>query len=218
MRKLTIAVALLAAIPAFGDQVRHAFQSSTPRGAVRRVVIDIPAGDIDVRNGAADRLAVSGWVSRDPDSDRNRAKEQRIADDTSVEINVRNDEAVVRRKFGAEAQGWRAGMFSSYHVRVEVPPGMHVEVGTRFGDVTIEGSFGDIDVDLRAGDIGVRVPKKDVRELNASVRVGDVRAKFGQDVVERGGLFNKTRYTNESGKSIINVHATAGDVNVSLEP
>ncbi|HEV8660310.1 MAG TPA: DUF4097 family beta strand repeat-containing protein [Thermoanaerobaculia bacterium] len=199
---------LFAALPALADQFRHSFQSSVPRGKVRRVVIDIPAGDIDVRNGAPDRVAISGWV---------KAKEQRIADDTSVEIDVNNDEAIVRRRFGPEARGWRGGMLSGYHVNVEVPPGTAVEVQTHFGDISIEGSFGDIDVDLRAGDIDVRIPKKDVRELSASARVGDVRAKLGDEIIEREGIFpGTTRYRNPNGKTIVNVHATAGDVKVDL--
>src|SRR6266498_3816241 len=103
MRRAILILLLFAAVPAVADQFRHSFQASVPRGTVRRVVIDIPAGDIDVRNGAADRLSISGSV---------KAKEQRIADDTSVEIDVRNDEAVVRRRFGPEARGWRGSMLS----------------------------------------------------------------------------------------------------------
>lgn len=216
MRRLTFAL-LLIALPASADQVRHTFQSAIPRGEVRRIVIDVPAGDVDIRNNTAGKLAVSGWVSRDPDSDRNRDKEQRIVNDTSVVIEVKNGEATVKRHFGPEAQTWRASMFSSYHVTVEVPRGVDVDVLTQYGDVTIEGSFGDIDVDLRAGDVDVRIPKKDVRQLNASARVGDVRAKLGDEVVQREGVFpGKTRYENPNGKTIVNVHVTAGDVNVDL--
>ncbi len=220
MRKASLALLLLAAaLPAAADQVRHTFQSSVPRGEVRRVVIDVPAGDVDIRNNASGKLAVSGWVSRDPDSDRNRDKEQRIVDDTSIVIEVKNDEATVRRHFGPQAQSWRAGMFSDYRVTVEVPPGMDVDVQTQYGDVTIDGSFGDIDVDLRAGDVDVHIPKKDVRQLNASARVGDVRTKFGEEIVQREGVFpGKTRYVNPQGRTIVNVHVTAGDVNVVLTP
>src|SRR6185369_5410281 len=104
-----------------------------------------------VRNGSGDRIAISGWVTRDPDSERSRAKEQRIANDSSVEIQVNRDEAVVRRQFGPQAGGWRAGMFTQYHVKIEVPAGTSVDVQTHFGDLSVEGSFGDIDIDLRAG-------------------------------------------------------------------
>ncbi|HEX9162124.1 MAG TPA: hypothetical protein VF980_10500, partial [Thermoanaerobaculia bacterium] len=135
-----------------------------------------------------------------------------------VEIYVSRDEAVVRRHFGPEARGWRGSMFSNYHVNVELPAGTDIEVGTRFGDLTIEGSFGDIDVDLRAGDVNVRIPKKDVRELNASARVGEVRAKLGDEVVSREGVFpGKTRYVNRSGRTVVNLHVTAGDLNVDLQ-
>ncbi|HSP15903.1 MAG TPA: hypothetical protein VLV78_14250 [Thermoanaerobaculia bacterium] len=217
MRRAIVVILLLTALPAAAEKVRHTFESSVPRGKVRRVVVDIPTGDVEVRNGAADRLAVSGWVARDPDSDRNRAKEQRIVDDTSVEIYASNDEAIVRRKFGPEASSWRGSMFSDYKIRLEVPAGMSVDLLTRFGDVSIDGSFGDIDVDLRAGDIDLTMPKKDVRELNASARVGEVRARLGDEIVEREGVFpGTTRYRNENGRSIVNVHATAGDVRVNL--
>ncbi|HSP34184.1 MAG TPA: hypothetical protein VLU46_07715, partial [Thermoanaerobaculia bacterium] len=70
---------------------------------------------------------------------------------------------------------------------------------------------------LRAGDIDVRLPKKDVRVLNASAAVGPVRTKIGDDIVEHEGVFpGDTKYRNENGRTIVNVHATAGDVRVNL--
>lgn len=217
MRRTMILLVCLVSVPAFADKVRHSFQSAVPRGAVKRVIVDVPTGDIEVRNGASDRLSVSGYVARDPDGERSRAKEQRIVDDTSVEIDVKGDEAVVKRHFGAEASSWRSSMFSDYKVTLEVPAGTSVDLQTRFGDVNIEGSFGDVDVDLRAGDIDLRMPKKDVRELNASARVGTVRTKVGDDIIEREGVFpGDTKFRNENGHAIVNVHATAGDVRVTL--
>ncbi len=217
MRRAILSLLFLAALPAFAEKVHHPFQSSIPRGRVKRVVVDVPAGDIEIRNGAADRLSVSGTVSRDADEAESRSKEQRIVNDTNVEIYANNDEAVVRRRFGTEAQGWRASMFSDYTVKLEVPAGTSIDLETRAGDVTIEGSFGDIDVDLRAGDIDLRIPKKDVRELNASARIGTVRTKIGDEFIEHEGVLpGDTRYVNENGKSIVNVHATAGDVRVTL--
>ena len=215
MRKVLFAAVLVATLPVAAD-VRHRFDSSVARGGVRRVVIDVPAGDVDIRNGSGDRLSVSGYVSRDPDSDRNREKEQRIVDDTTVEIDVRDNEAVVRRRFGPQADGWRASTFSNYHVTVEIPRGIDLDVRTKYGDLTIDGSFGDIDVDMRAGDVNVRLPKKDVRQLNASARVGDVHARLGDESIEHEGFPGNTRYANPSGKTIVNVHVTAGDMNVTL--
>ena len=218
MKRLLILSLLVVSLPLLAEtKVRRQFESSIARGNVKRVVVDIPAGDITIRNGAADRLAVSGFVMREPDSDRSRNKEQRIVDDTTVEIYASNDEAIVRRRFGPEADSWRGGMFSDYRVRLDVPPGINIDLRTRYGDVSIEGSFGDIDIDLRAGDIDLRIPQRDVRELEASCRVGEVRTKIGDEITEREGLFpGKTRYSNPAGKSIVNVHVTAGEIWVTL--
>jgi len=215
---LVIAALSLAAVTASAEpKVRHSFESSVPRGNVQRVIVDIPAGDIHVRNGAADRLAVTGFVTREPDSSGSREREQRIVNDTSVEIYVSSNEAVVRRRFGPEADSWRGGMFSDYRVTIELPPGVAIDLQTRYGEVSIEGSFGDIDIDLRAGEIELRIPQSDVRQLQASCRVGEVRTKIGDQIVEREGLFpGKTRFSNPAGKSIVNLHVTAGEIRATL--
>lgn len=216
---LFIAIALTAVTATAAQRVKHDFQSTVARGAVRRVVIDIPAADLTIRNGSADRLALSGTVTREPDSDRSRPEEQSIVNATSVEFYVSKDEAVVRRRFGPDAQSWRASMFSSYNLTLDLPPGVDVDILTTAGDVSLDGTFGDLDIDLRAGNVKVRMPKKVVRELTASARVGEVRTRIGDEVIQREGVFpGKTRYSNPSGKAILNVHVTAGEVDVELTP
>lgn len=215
---LAVAALSLTAITASAEpKVKHAFESAIPRGAVQRVVIDIPAGEIEIRNGAPDRLSVSGYIAREPDSAGSRDKEQRIVNDTTIEIYASNREAIVRRRFGPEADSWRGGMFSDYHVVLVVPPGMSIDVQTRYGEVSLEGSFGDIDIDLRAGEVDLRIPQRDVRQLQASCRVGEVHTRIGDEIVEREGLFpGRTRYSNPNGKSVVNVHVTAGEVRATL--
>jgi hypothetical protein len=219
--RVTIASAfllLLVATTAAADQrVENRFQAAALRGSASRVIIDIPTGDITVRNGPADRLVVTGTASRDPDGPRSRSKEQRIVNDTSVEIVVRNDEAIIKRKFGPDADSFRAQAFTRYEVVIEVPAGLHLDVKTHTGEVTIHGSFGDIDVDLRAGEIEARLPRRDVRELRASCRIGEVRTNIGNEIVEREGIFpGRTRYLNPEGKSFVTLHTTVGEVNVEL--
>ena len=219
MRSTLVLALLLTSPTLLADGVKHPFDTSVARGKVQRVIINIPAGDITIRNGAADRLAVSGVVSRDPDSSRSRPREQRIVDDTSVEISINGDEANIWRKFGPEAKGWRAEMFTNVDVDIELPPGVDVDVKTRFGDVKIDGSFGSLDVDLTAGEVDVRLPRSDVRELRASCRVGEVRTNVGGEITTREGLFpGETRYQNPSGKAFVSVHTTFGEVRVRLTP
>lgn len=214
---LFLAAALLVASPLFAADVEHAFQSAVPRGRVERVVIDIPHGSFIVRNGSAERIGVSGIASRDYDTAKERKWAQEVVNDTTVEIYVNGAEAVVRRKFGSKADGWRARKFTGIELRIELPPGVDIEFETSAGEVDIAGNFGDIDVDLRAGEVDVRIPKAAVRELTASARVGEVRANLGKEIVSREGILpGKTKFFNASGKNHVSLHVTAGEVDVTL--
>lgn len=214
---IAAALLLLATTAAAEERVVNRFQATAMRGTAKRVIIDIPTGDITVRNGQGDRVVVTGTASREPDGPRSRDKEQRIVSASSVEIVGRSEELTVRRKFGPDADGFRAQTFTSYEVVIEVPAGLNLDVKTHTGEVTIHGSFGDIDVDLRAGEIDARLPRRDVRELRASCRIGEVRTNIGNEIVEREGIFpGRTRYLNPQGRSFVNLHTTVGEVNVEL--
>jgi hypothetical protein len=215
---LTLAAGLLAFPALADDEVRHAFSASVPRGAVRRVVIDIPAGEVDIRNGDASTISISGEARRSFDGYRYRSRQQDVVDDITAVIRVAGDEAVIERRYGPNAGSWSARSFhTNFKVRVEVPRGTDVEVGTRYGELNVDGEFGDLDIDLRAGEAHVRTPRASVRDLQASVRVGEVHADLGEERVTNEGLFpGSTKYYNSNGRSRIRVHATAGEVHVTL--
>lgn len=188
MRNALSVAALLfvVALPASADkEVRHAFQSSIPGANVRHVVVDIPAAEVDLRNGTGRAIAMSGEVHREFIGDgRDIPKQQAIVDDISAVIRLNGTEAVIERKFGPAAGSWAAhNLRNNFRIRIEVPAGMDVEFETRYGEVRMEGEFGDIDVDLRAGEIHLRTPHDAVKDLNASVRVGEVHADFADERV-----------------------------------
>jgi hypothetical protein len=215
---LTAAALLVTGAAMANEEVTHSFAASTSRAHVKRVVIDIPAGEFRIRNGAADRIAVSGNSVRHFEGYRRRAKEQQIADDISVEIAINGDEAIVRRHFGPNAQSWSARSFhSAVEVTVELPPGLDVDLGTRYGSINIDGAFGNIDTDLRAGEVHVRTPRANVRDLHASVSIGEVHTYFGDSYVENEGILPRAaHFHNAGGRSDVNVHSTFGEVHVTL--
>ena len=175
------------------------FKAAVPRGGVQRVVVAVPAGEIKVRNGAADRISIDGYAERHDE----------IVEDTKLEIVVRGTDAVVRRT--------SAPHFTSYTVTIEVPPGTAVDLDTKYGEVRLDGSFGDVDADLHAGEIHLRMPRASVRELNASAMVGEVHTNLGDRTISREGVFpGRTHWTNDAGKSRVNLHTTAGEVHVTL--
>jgi hypothetical protein len=218
MRHAFALVLLFTAATALADlKVSHPFESSVPSTGLRRVVIDIPAGEVRVRNGASDRITLTGYTRRNYDGSNSQMKQQRIVDDISAVIKIDRDEAVVERRFGPNATGFGPRKLTGFEVVVEVPQGLAVDVRTSFGDVSVHGTFGNVDVDLRAGDVDVDLPRRTVRYLSASVRVGDVNADFGDRTVTSEGVFPKaTHFDNPAGKAIVNLHATAGDVRVRL--
>lgn len=214
---LVLAASLLASVSALAQDVEHKFQSVVPRGQVQRVVIDIPHGSFTIRNGAPGHIGVSGVASRDYDGQRERIWAQKVVDATSVEVYVNGAEAIVRRKFGRNADSWRSQKFTGIELRLDLPAGMDVEFDTSAGEVDMAGNFGDVSIDLRAGEINLRTPRANVREMNASCRVGEVRAHLGTEVVTKEGILpGRTHFFNPQGKSHVNVHVTAGEVDVTL--
>lgn len=216
-RAFILATFLTIATSATARDATHEFQAAVSRGTVQRVVIAISAGKFTIRNGAADRLSLSGVASRDYDGAKEALWAQKVVNDTSVEIVVNGAEAIVRRKFGKNAQSFRAQKFTGIDLRLDLPPGMDVDFDTAAGEIDMAGNFGDIDVDLRAGEVDIRTPRSRVRELNASCRVGEVRTHLGNEIVTREGLFpGKTHFFNAAGTAHVNVHVTAGEVDVTL--
>ena len=218
IRLFLLAAFVVAPIALADADVEHAFQAAVARGQVQRVVIDVPYGKFTIRNGGNDRLALSGIASRDYDTSKEKAWAQKVVNDISVEFYVNGSEAVVRRKFGRNADGWRAQRFSGIDLRLDLPPGVDVEFETTAGEVDVAGAFGDIDLDMRAGEVNMKVPRAHVRELNASCRVGEVRTNLGTEIVTREGVFpGRTHFFNAAGRSHVNVHVTAEEVNVVLK-
>jgi hypothetical protein len=213
-----VAALLVTGAALANEEVTHSFATTASRAHVKRVVIDIPAGEFRIRNGAADRIAVNGSSIRHFEGYRRRAKEQQIADDISVEIAINGDEAIVRRHFGPNAQSWSARSYhSAVEVTVELPPGLDVELATRYGSINIDGAFGSIDTDLRAGEVHVRTPRANVRDLYASVSIGEVHTYFGDRYIENEGVFPRAaHFHNAGGRSDVNVHSTFGEVHVTL--
>lgn len=218
MRPTLIFAALaLTATTALADrEVTHHFASAVPAGNVKRVVVDIPVGEITIRNGAAGSIAISGYARREYGGFRDREENQRIVDDVRAEVYVSNEEALVRRRFGPSAQGWSAYKFTTFDLTVFVPTGVAVDLETKVGEVKVDGAFGDVDIDLRAGEIELRMPRSAVRELNASCRIGEVHTDLGDEIVDREGILPGRTHFYGNGRARVNVHTTVGEVRVTL--
>jgi hypothetical protein len=218
MRRYLLALVLiLTAAPLLAIDVEHKFESVIYRGTVQRIVIDVPEGNFTLRTGEPDQLALSGIASRDYQGEREKQWATGVVNDITVEFYVKGSEAIVRRKFGSNAAGWRAKKFTAIDLRLDLPPGIDVKFLTGEGRVDLAGDFGDVDVDLNAGEVHASIPRATIRELKASCRVGEVHANLGTEEVTHEGLFpKKATFYNPGGTSHVNLHTTFGEVHVKL--
>lgn len=219
MRSLSLAAALLLGGTLSAADAVHSFESVIPRGNIKRVVIDVPAGSFTVRTGNEQRLSVAGVASRDYDSEKEGRWAQKVVDDISIEYYVNGSEALLRPKFGPNADSWRGRRFNGIELRIDIPRGIDVRFKTSAGEIDMIGDFGDVDIDLTAGEIELKVPKASVKELRASARIGEVRTHLGDEVVTREGILpGRTSYFNPLGTSHLNLHVTTGEIDVTLVP
>ncbi|MGN6185589.1 MAG: hypothetical protein ACTHQM_18275 [Thermoanaerobaculia bacterium] len=218
MRKaLVLAGSLLVSLTVFAKDVEHKFQSAVERGSVQRVIIDVPQGNITIRNGAPQQLLVAGIASRDYDGKREMAWAQKVVDDTSVEIYVNGSEAIVKRKFGPKAESYRARKFTGLDLRLEIPSGIEVKFETDAGNIDMAGDFGHVNLALRAGEVAIKMPRSRVRALDASCRIGEVKTNTGTQIIEKEGLFpGRMHFFNATGTSNVKAHVTTGRINVEL--
>lgn len=218
MRKpLVLIASLLLSLSALGADVEHKFQSTVARGAVQRVIIDVPHGNFTIRNGAANSIVAAGIASRDFDGQREMKWAQKVVNDTSVEVYVNGSEAIVKRKFGPNADSYRARKFTGIDLRLDLPPGVDVKFETSVGEIDVAGDFGHVDVDLSAGEIAIKMPRAHVRQLDASCRIGEVNANLGTQIVTKEGIFpGRTHFFNAAGTSNVKAHVTVGEINVTL--
>jgi len=140
MRSLTLAAAALLAATSVlaSDSVSHRFEASAARAGVRRIVVDVSAGSINIRNGSGDRIVATGAVRREYDDASDRVKQQRVVDDIGVEIYVNGDAALISRKLGDHARGWSARNNSDYSVTLDVPQGLDLDIRTKAGEVHVK--------------------------------------------------------------------------------
>jgi len=217
---LSGAVILLLAGSAMADpKVSRDFRVAVAAGSVDRVIVEIGVSELEIRNGEAGSIVAQGKLRREYGSSEDIKKAQAILDQSKIEIEIDGSRAIVRRKLGPDADGWRVRNQTQFLVVVEIPAGLDVEVRQKVGEVTVDGSFGNIDVDLGVGEVKVRTPKKNVREVSARTRIGENRTHTGDRIITREGVLpGTTEFFNDGGTSRLHVAVGVGEIDIELIP
>lgn len=216
---LSCAVLLLLAGSAKADpKVSRDFRVEAA-GSVERVIVEIGVSELEIRNGQAGSIVAHGMVKREYESSEDIKKAQAILDQSDVEIEIDGSRAIIRRKLGRDADGWRVRNQTQFTVIVEIPVAVDVEVQQKVGEITVDGSFGNIDIDLGVGEVKIRTPKKNVREVSARVRIGENRTHTGDRIITREGVLSgRTEFFNDGGTSRLHVAVGVGEIDIELIP
>ncbi len=200
-----------------GEVVKNVKQT-LPATGIRQIRIEIPIAQLEVRNGSAPAVQLTGTIrQRYSDSD-DREWASEIVESTKIALEVSGDVVFLRRDAGPQSRSWRAKRSpSDIKATIEIPAGMSVDIEQSIGEIAISGSFGDIDLALRIGEVSIRVPKRDIRHLSASAKIGEVKTNLGDRVITKEGLFaGETYYENETGKRDLRVRVQIGEIEIDL--
>ncbi len=205
------------ALLAEGEVVRELRQTASAHG-IRKVRIEIPIAEIEVLNGPASAVELTGTIRQRYDGRDEQEWATDIVESTKLLLEVRGDVVFIRRETGPEARGWRAKKSpSSIRATIHVPTGIAVDIEQSIGEVDMNGSFGDIDLSIRIGEVSIRVPKRDIRHLSASAKIGEVKTNLGDRVITKEGLFaGETYYENEGGKHDLRARVQIGEIEIDL--
>ncbi|HEY0591608.1 MAG TPA: hypothetical protein VGF40_07565 [Thermoanaerobaculia bacterium] len=206
-----------AAALADGEVLKNVKQA-VPATGIRQVRIEIPIAELEVRNGPASSVQLAGTIRQRYSDNDDREWASEIVESTGIALEVSGDVVFVRRDAGPETRSWRAKRSpSDIKATISVPAGMAVDIEQSIGEIDIAGSFGDIDLAVRIGEVSIRVPKRDIRHLSASAKIGEAKTNLGDRVITKEGLFaGETYYENETGKHDLRVRVQIGEIEIDL--
>lgn len=199
-------------------KVSHAFDSSLAAANIRRIVVEIPVGEVTVKTGSSSEIRVEGMATREADeSERKTRAAQSLVDNSSVVIKSRGKIAYIEPLYRGDAGGWVKRKKTQFRVTVTVPAGLPVDIDQNVGEVAVAGATGDLNLRLGVGEVRVTMPKAAVRELSASASVGEVKTNFPDRTITKEGFFaGTTHYLNEGGRSNVNLRLRVGEMHIDL--
>lgn len=216
--KIVLASLMFVAGLAEGAVVTHEVTKEVPANEILRVVVDVPTAALTIRNSNEKTLRVVGTYSK-PYRGEKSAEAQAVVDEADLQIDLSGPRATISRNLKGRAAGFMSRRSLDLKLEIFAPPHVHVDVKQRSGNVEIDGSFRDLDVKLSSGDVAVRTPKRNVRELTATSRVGEVNTNVGDRTVSRQGVMaGPTFFINDDGASSVKVAVRFGRVDIELLP
>lgn len=198
-------------------KVSHPFSSTFSAANLKRVVIEVPVGEVTVKAGAGSDIRIEGTATRDADNEKEARAAQPIVNNSSVVLKSRGRVGYVEPLYRGDAAGWMTRRKTQFRVTVTVPHGFPVDIDQEVGEVSVLGTTGDLNVRLGVGEVRLTMPKSSVRELTANATIGEVKTNFPDRTITKEGFFaGTTHYVNEGGRSNVNLRVRVGEMRIDL--
>ena len=207
---LSVAAALLCALPASAEEVVRTFQKQLSAGDVERIHIDIPVGELEIEAG--DGPQVETKVELLCKNSRPRCLE--------AARNVRFVYSTDDGRLLFQLKDWPRTNTRGLQVRARftVPRTLPLKTELGVGELTVNGLEGDFQADLGVGEVNVTMPESAVGSVQLDTGIGEAGLRAGGRRYESEGLFVREIHWNQGkGKSHVEVDCGVGEINVTLK-
>ena len=207
---LTLAVALLWALPASADETVRHLEKQIPAGGIQRVDLDIPVGEVDV----------TGWdqpqVHVDVKLECNRGRDACRKAAEKVRVVYAQDEGRLRIEVKDWPKWGNNGLEA--HLRIQVPRQLGLNADLGVGEMKIAGIEGHLNADIGVGELDITLPASAVGSVSADTGVGEANLSANGRRYESSGLVAKTiNWTKGTGSSKVKADVGVGEINVRLQ-
>ncbi len=207
---LTLAVALLWALPASADETVRHLEKLIPASGIQQVDLDIPVGEVDIEGWDQPQVHVD--VKLECDRGRKACREAA----QKIRVVYAQEDGRLR----IEMKDWpkRGGKGLEAHVRIQVPRQLDLKADLGVGEMDITGIAGNLTADVGVGELDITMPASAVASVNADTGVGETNLSANGRRYESSGLVAKTiHWTKGTGSSKVKADVGVGEITVKLQ-
>ncbi|HSN89423.1 MAG TPA: hypothetical protein VL025_21850 [Thermoanaerobaculia bacterium] len=207
---LSVAAALLCALPASAEEVVRTFQKQLSAGDVESIHIDIPVGELEIEAG--DGPQVETRVELLCKNTKPRCLE--------AARNVRFVYSTDDGRLHFQLKDWPKTNTRGLQVRAlfTVPRTLPLRTELGVGELTVNGLEADLQVDLGVGEVNVTMPETAVGSVNLDTGIGEADLRAGGRHYTSEGLFVREIHWNKGkGQASVEVDCGVGEINVALK-
>ncbi len=213
MRKTSVALLALLALPSGLLAEDRVLQGTANVSGDGRIVLDFPVGELHVEGASAGPFLIE--VSARCKRDRDRCEER--LDDVAIEIVEKRGNFYVEV---APHSKWRWWNSLQLEASVRHPADTDLEIDMGVGELEIEGVRGDLRVDLGVGEVRIDLELADFASVQLDAGIGETELLVPDGWIEGDRSFlvgSESHWRDGPGESRVRVDVGVGEAVVRLD-